>query len=234
MKEELLSRASELIEQRTAEIMGKPSGPRVTRQGGSIAIDGGDERRSRIIEDEWNYPGRLQVGSRVTIVPFCFMTYYQPNYGSLPVEEWVYEEAKINGTSLYLESRPSLSRRTQGGAVFLEKTWGIYTVEVAGEIFLRAQYMSANIIQQALTDPYPRSPGEVSQPISSGDVSVITAASKSYTLIGVYDANGKAYPGYMPYHNSVSSYTDPFDGGDYPIVLASTEVAPVNYSHFYA
>ena len=216
MKDELLSRAAELIEQRVSQIQGQGSGPRVARDGFTLSIDG-DPRPGDVKEVPVPYSGEIQVqGARVRVAPFCIETYSNSYW-----TDDIYEEASIGGISLYSTSRPSFSRISGGGAIFLEKTWELY-VEAGG---VKTHYVSSNLLQQSLTSAFPRSPGEVTWPYG-GSPSVTSAATKTYSLIGVYLEDGTVLPSYLTPLNTISSFTDPFDGYDSPHIISSHVAAP--------
>lgn len=227
MEERLLAKASELIDQRVAQIMDAPSGPRVKRSGEYITVQPQQGLLGTGTTYEWKYAGQLQVmNDRVFIVPFVTVSYYQS------FEDGVFIEPQLQGRSLFSTNRPSLPRRPNGGAVFLEKTWSI-SKDGEGENWgFKAAYVSNQIIQQDLDTPYPRSPGEVNWPADATDiseVSVTKSESKCYTLIGVYTKEGKVIPGYFPSPLKVVSFTDPqTQAGEYGEgIFDSVTTAPV-------
>lgn len=222
LRETILAKASALIDERVAGIMNPVSGVGVSVQGGVISAQAGGVAREGDPDRFSLYPGQLQVrGNDVFVVPFTHETYSDSyiNYG-------VFEEATLGGISLFNTPRPSFSRLSGGGAVFLAKTF-VLTIEY-GEVVGR--YVSADLIQQALTAPYPRSPGEVNYPLPDwAPVSVGESTSKCYTLIGVYDADGRVYQGYNFDWTPVTSLTDPLDEfGNPPYMRNTFGVAPYN------
>jgi hypothetical protein len=227
MKEELIRRAQELIEERKAEALSVSGGERISVLGTVISAEDGSAGQEDPREMEWNYMAQIQVqGSRVRVVPFCF----EP-YSSAYWSDDVYEEAQLDGQSLYSAIRPSLTRRSGGGALYLERTYSLY--EDSGVIY--AELISHDIIQQGLNEPFPSSPGLVRRDLGSGAATeyiVENAVSKSYHFLGAYSGEGRVYSGYHYSLDAVQSMTDPFDGGTYPRLLPYLSfLVPFNYSY---
>lgn len=228
MEERILAKATELIDQRVAEIMDAASSPRIRRLDDYLMI----EAKAREVGDPeqipWSYAGQLQLSdNRVFVVPFVVET-YEDSYWA----DGVFEEPQINGRSIFSVNRPSLSKKSEGAAVYLQKSWKLYVSSPENPFSVRARFVSCQIIQQSLLAPYPRDVGEVDWPYDAtkgSDVEVTKSECSSSTLLGVYTKDGAIYPGYIFGKDKVTSFTDPL-ADESPHLLPSSVLAPFTRS----
>ncbi len=228
MEERILAKASELIDQRVAEIMDATSAPRIVRREEYLSIDADAQEIGDPLEIPWAYAGQIQLSdNEVFVVPFVVES-YQGSY----LNDGVFIEPLLNGRSVFSTTRPSFNRQNNGGAVYLQKSWNLYVhpIEPPSESLfqIRAEFESCEIIQQSLTAPYPREVGEVDWPadaVEPEDVHISTSSCKSTTLLGVYTKDGQIYPGFIFGTEKVTSYTDPLANGG-PHFVASSTYAP--------
>lgn len=213
MTDRLLTKASALIEQRVSQIMDAPSGPRVRRLDDVISVEP-SETASSGYPLKWAYAGQLQVTeNRVFVVPFVVESYA----GSYE-NDGIVVAPKIGGSSIFSENRPYLNRQSGGGSVYLAKRWELSVVptpESEQPFAFVAEYQDCEIIQLGVSDPYPRDFGEVEWPYGVTDpeeVSVTTSSCQSFSLIGVYTAEGRVFPGYSARKVRVTNFTDPDTG----------------------
>lgn len=224
MEERILAKATELIDQRVAEIMDATSAPRIVRRDEYLMIEADGQVEGEPQRIPWAYAGQLQLtDNEVFVVPFVIDS-YQGSY----MNDGVFVEPFLNGRSIFSTNRPSLNRQNNGGAVYLQKSWNLY-VSSSGPIFdVRAEFVSCEIIQQALNAPYPHEVGEVNWPYDAtegSELSIPNPTCKSTTLLGTYTKDGKVYPGYIFGTDKVTSYTDPLADGA-PHLLTSSVDAP--------
>lgn len=217
MKEKLIEKARELIDQRVEELMTSQSTLRVKRDETLISVVPSGRVAPSNAVPPWVYAGQIQVRSdRVYVVPFVINTNYSPSGTA---------EANIGGTSLFSATRPSFTRRAAGAAIFIEKTWELYID--SGVVY--ADYISSQLVEQPIDDPYPRELGAVDFEPTEFPTLVTVASCKSYTLLGVYTTAGRVFPGFGYSDTSslrVTSFTDPDDGGAGPHILPTSFVAP--------
>lgn len=212
MEERLLAKASELIDQRVAQIMEAPSAPRVRRLDNFIYVDPDKARQVDPQNTTWNYAGQLQLtDNEVFVVPFVVESYYESDQDGILIAP------KIGGRSIFSENRPSLNRLNSGGAVFLEKKWTLSVVPLVyfdpetDPFQIKAEFVDCQIIQQEVGLPFPKDPGEVSWPylaIEISEVSVTKSQCRSFSLIGAYTKDGNTFPGGSTRNLRVSSFTD--------------------------
>lgn len=223
MEERLLAKASELIDQRVAQIMEAPSAPRVRRLDQYIMIEA-NPKKAVTQTLPWAYLGQIQLSDNdVFVVPFVV-----DSYPGSCLNDGVLVEPTINGRSIFSENRPSFNRINDGGAIYLQKSWNLYVSDSGPSFDIRAEFVSCEIIQQGLLDPYPRQVGVVNWPVDAtmgSEVSIPSPNCKSTTLIGTYTKDGQVYPGYSASNVRVVSYTDPLASASPPLVNSSL-VAP--------
>lgn len=218
MEERLLEKASDLIDQRVSAIMDAPSAPRVRRLDNYIMI----EAASKGVNTQtlpWAYRGQLQLtDDAVFVAPFVVESYLS-SYSN-----GVFVVPTIGGESIFSANRPSFSRISSGGAVYLQKSWSLYVKYTGSPIDIRAQFISCELVHQGLLDPYPREVAVVNWPADAtlgSQVSIPSPLCKSTTLVGVYTSDGQVYPGYSASLTKVVSYTDPLASGSPPFVNSS-------------
>ena len=221
MKEKLIERARELIDQRVEELMTSQSTLRVRRDETVISVAPRGRAAPANAVPPWVYAGQIQVRSdRVYVVPFVINTDYSPSGTA---------EATIGGVSLFNNPRPSFPRRAAGAALFIEKTWELYIDSDT----VYATYISSQLIEQPIGDPYPRELGAVDFEPTDVATAITVAACKSYTLLGVYTTAGRVFPGFGYASTDqlrVTSLTDPDDGGAGPHIIPTSFVAPFTKS----
>lgn len=222
MKERLLEKATELIDQRVAAIMDAPSAPRVRRLDNYIMI----EDSAKGVDTQtmsWAYLGQIQLtDSAVFVAPFVVDSY------NLSRNDGIYIEPMLGEQSIFSENRPSFNRIPSGGAVYLEKSWELYVVYSGSPIVIRSKFVSCRLVHQELYEPYPRAPGVVEWPYNATTGSQVNIRVKnctSATLVGTYTRDGQVYPGYSSSPTKVVSYTDPLASDFLPFVPSSS-VAP--------
>lgn len=213
MEERILAKATELIDQRVAEIMDATSAPRIVRLDEYLTIES-EQDEGNVDSFPWPYAGQLQLSdTQVFVVPFVV-------YGGWPLLSPDPSSdppviPKIKGTSIFSANRPFLPRLSGGAAVYIQKSSTLY-VEDTGGIYSTLD--SCEIIQQSIKAPFPRETGVVDWPYDAdepSEISIVTEKSKSTTLLGVYTADGQVYPGVIATPQRVSSYTDPLADGEY-------------------
>ena len=223
MEERILAKATELIDQRVAEIMDATSAPRVVRLDDYLTIES-EQGEGHVDSFPWPYAGQLQLSdTQVFVVPFVVSGLGFATLSPLPPDPNIPPTVPpvaptINGRSIFSTNRPSLPRRSAGAAVYLQKS---VTLSVNTQFRgINSVTNSCEIIQQSLTQSFPRKVGRVTWPyyaqyLDPDAVTVDESECWITTLLGVYTADGQVYPGYIFPAQRVVSYTDPLADGGY-------------------
>jgi hypothetical protein len=185
--QELLSRANSLIEERLASVppVALPSNIPIRGRTASYAatpVEKSSEYDFKL------YAGDLLIdGSRIRVAPFG--VYNNPASGLLDY----FMVPNIGGRSIFNENPPTLSRRSGGGAVYVESVFQVYLTGDPQDPNFRARLLECNIVGLGRNESHPIKKAELSWEYPLGDWTVDDSEAKAYSLLGVYDADGNVF-----------------------------------------
>jgi hypothetical protein len=229
--QELLSRASSLMDERLASMPPTALPSNISIQGRTASYEPVSGTSSREY-DLKSYVGDLQIdGSRIRVVPFGVYNAY-----SLETSDDYFMVPNIGGRSIFNENPPTLRRRSGGGAVYLESVFEVYLPpesESQDYSYFRARLRRCNLVERSLSDPYPIKKAEISVTVGDDgfEYAITDSEAKAYRLIGAYDAAGQVYN--QTFINGTSwvaeNYTLP-DGRILPPYRPAATFAPIKFN----
>ena len=201
--QELLSRATSLMDQRLASMPPAALPSNISIQGRTASYNAVPVETSSEYDFKL-YTADLQLdGNRVRVVPYGVYVQSNLDYFMAP---------KIGSRSIFQENPPTLGRRSGGAAVYLESVLEVYdtgdTYPEGGPIF-RARLLECNIVDRSLGAPYPIKKAELSYTWPDEESwSISDSQAKVYKLIGVYNAAGEVFNQTSGmYHDPYSTFT---------------------------
>lgn len=182
--QELLSRATSLMDERLASIPPAAMPSNISMRGRTASYDAVPVETSSEYDFK-SYVGDLQIDdSRIRVVPFG--VYNNPS----PALLRYFMVPNIGGRSIFQDPPPTLSRRSGGGAVYLESVFEVYLTGDPQDPNFRARLLECNIVGLGRDEPHPIKKAELSWEYPLGDWTVDDSEAKAYHLLGVYDADG--------------------------------------------
>lgn len=225
--QELLDRAKGLMDERDSSIPPSSLPGAISMKQRTLSVRQNPRRTASEGEDTNIYPGDLVLsGSRVRVQPFGGFIGGSTEYFIAPT---------INGVSLFSGHRPSLPRRNEGAAVYIESVFEIYDRDTPstgiGDVPYNARLIAANIVDRPLGAPYPIKKGVVATTVPDNDWTIGDSECKAYRLLGVYTADGAVY------NQTILDYSEEWyyqtveleDGRVIPPSRPIASIAPIKY-----
>lgn len=242
-QQRLMEFASEVIARESSKLVESVQpGNGVELAGNLISVDASAGSSPRLRKKTIFYPGQLLVSDRVEVVPFIVPR----RLGGITPADWLYPE--INGRPIFSSSRPSLSRRSSGGAVYLICTFDIIETLTPGSggagitpfIDYYGVLKEVKIEQVSLSEKPPYRPYKAEikvdengyVPDNGEDASEFPkegGTADSCFLLGCYNSEGSVFS--RKFGDSVQDFTDPNDGGRGPHFIFPPSAVPVELTY---